>query len=166
VRAIKCAPDELFIDGREAYIYFPQWDGAAEAFLVYDFEDFEGVGNGTEWNKRYEDAGDGGKDGSGEVSLVVRARRVDAGRSKLRRYKGLRVEDCVWVPVDPICCRKDPRRLRLYRRVLRAELLKISRGARSSDDSRARIVGAQEQKDAAAGLVADVGFLFGCCGFR
>ncbi len=27
VRAIKCAPDELFIDGREAYIYFPNGAG-------------------------------------------------------------------------------------------------------------------------------------------
>lgn len=33
VRAIKCAPDELFIDGREAYIHFP--NGAGRPTLAW-----------------------------------------------------------------------------------------------------------------------------------
>jgi uncharacterized protein (DUF1697 family) len=50
VRAIKCAPDELFIDGREAYIYFPNgmgrptlsWPAIPKALKV--------AGTGRNWN--------------------------------------------------------------------------------------------------------------------
>jgi uncharacterized protein (DUF1697 family) len=50
VRAIKCAPDELFIDGREAYIYFPK--GMARPKLSWPTisKILKVSGTGRNWN--------------------------------------------------------------------------------------------------------------------
>jgi uncharacterized protein (DUF1697 family) len=50
VRAIKCAPDELFIDGREAYIYFPNGMGRPTLSWATIPKTLKVSGTGRHWN--------------------------------------------------------------------------------------------------------------------
>jgi uncharacterized protein (DUF1697 family) len=50
VRAIKCAPDELFIDGREAYIYFPGGMGRPKLSWSTIPKTLNVSGTGRNWN--------------------------------------------------------------------------------------------------------------------
>jgi uncharacterized protein (DUF1697 family) len=50
VRAIKCAPDELFIDGREAYIYFPNGMGRPKLSWSTIPKTLKVSGTGRNWN--------------------------------------------------------------------------------------------------------------------
>jgi uncharacterized protein (DUF1697 family) len=50
VRAIKCAPDELFIDGREAYIYFPHGMGRPTLSWAAIPKTLKVSGTGRNWN--------------------------------------------------------------------------------------------------------------------
>ena len=78
VRAIKCAPDELFIDGREIYINFPNGAGRPTLSWATIPKMLKSFGDGAELEQRQEDVGDGGKDGSGEVSVRIRGWRLGA----------------------------------------------------------------------------------------
>jgi uncharacterized protein (DUF1697 family) len=50
VRAMRCAPDELFIDGREAYIYFPNGVGRSTLSWATIPELLKVPGTGRNWN--------------------------------------------------------------------------------------------------------------------
>ena len=50
VRAIECAPDELFIDGREAYIYFPNGMGRPTLSWAAIPKTLKVPGTGRNWN--------------------------------------------------------------------------------------------------------------------
>jgi uncharacterized protein (DUF1697 family) len=50
VRAIKCTPDELFIDGREAYIYFPNGMGRPTLSWATIPKTLRVSGTGRNWN--------------------------------------------------------------------------------------------------------------------
>jgi uncharacterized protein (DUF1697 family) len=50
VRAIKCAPDELFIEGREAYIYFPNGLGRPTLSWSMIPKTLKVSGTGRNWN--------------------------------------------------------------------------------------------------------------------
>jgi uncharacterized protein (DUF1697 family) len=50
VRAIQCAPDELFIDGREAYIYFPNGMGRPTLSWATIPKTLRVSGTGRNWN--------------------------------------------------------------------------------------------------------------------
>jgi uncharacterized protein (DUF1697 family) len=50
VRAIKCAPDELWIDGREAYIYFPNGMGRPKLPWPTIPKTLKVSGTGRNWN--------------------------------------------------------------------------------------------------------------------
>ena len=50
LRAIQCAPDELFIDGREAYIYFPNGVGRPTVSWATIPKLLNVTGTGRNWN--------------------------------------------------------------------------------------------------------------------
>src|SRR5882724_1301096 len=50
VRAIECAPDELFVDGREAYIYFPNGMGRPTLSWATIPKNLKVSGTGRNWN--------------------------------------------------------------------------------------------------------------------
>jgi len=50
VRAIECAPDELFVDGREAYIYFPNGMGRPTLSWATIPKTLKVSGTGRNWN--------------------------------------------------------------------------------------------------------------------
>jgi uncharacterized protein (DUF1697 family) len=50
VRAIQCAPDEIFIDGREAYIYFPNGMGRPTLSWAMIPKTLKVSGTGRNWN--------------------------------------------------------------------------------------------------------------------
>jgi uncharacterized protein (DUF1697 family) len=50
VRAIQCSPDELFIDGREAYIYFPNGMGRPTLSWAAIPKTLKVSGTGRNWN--------------------------------------------------------------------------------------------------------------------
>jgi uncharacterized protein (DUF1697 family) len=50
VRAIRCAPDELFIDGREAYMYFPNGMGRPTLSWATIPKTLKVSGTGRNWN--------------------------------------------------------------------------------------------------------------------